>query len=570
MTTAAGWAFILDTRASNHLLIIGAPDVRFVSALSHYCKSISVVHFDSKIPSSIEAKEQEQGAGNATYLQARWDHQRLSLPSEHYDGVIIWNIDCLYPKNQQDSSEESTNHLNTFHSEIYRILKRNGYLFVGHRNRFGYNRLVSYMRHPMSCTRGRARNQYVSKRLVLGGIRNAGFHEEKRYHLITDGEVISEVLMENKYRSAKNSFTLKEIIRSRLLSGVLSRVFAPSVGIIYAKNEYQASYLECLLNELANKLVPYEHREDLYAKKYLVLPGKVIISIGPKHTKYGNWIVILPLNHEIHERLRHEADTLVKLHEMSYTIKHLVPKYLLQNEYQGQKYFVQQEIPGTTIDAPIRDLDRITRNALKVILKLHNESKRDVIVDEKLYTELYHEPLLRVAEKLGPTATALTVRLDSTLRRNLLGKQARLVWAHGDYKIENLMIDPVRHTVSGIIDWDLSKQNGLPYLDLMYLIAYNRVIREAEGIDEIFINIFINNGFTEVERSLCDEYCQAISLRNSEIAILIAMFWIYHVAYRIEVDATNKHELDQHLNTLQVIEDRTSVFFKHNQEVAAK
>ncbi len=106
---------------------------------------------------------------------------------------------------------------------------------------------------------------------------------------------------------------------------------------------------------------------------------------------------------------------------------------------------------------------------------------------------------------------------------------------HGDYKIENLLFDPKTLQVTGIIDWDLSRKTGLPLLDLLYLIAYNRVIREAGEIETIFLDCILPGKFSEFERAARDEYIGKTGMDAGFADILTVMFWIHHVAYRIEV-----------------------------------
>lgn len=558
MKVEAGWIFILDTRQSNHLLLVNTPDEKLASALSHSCKTIYIIHFDSDILQRIEVKMKAQGIHNATYVNARWGYQLPLLPSEYFDGVIFSNVDRMHMVNQQSTEMDRLNYLNVFFSEMKRVLKKNGFVFASLRNRFGYNRFTSLLHYRRRESDSCKTDKPMSKRTVLASIKNAGFNEITRYNLITDGEHVSEVILERKYRPSKNSFTLKEKMRAQLLSGALSDYFSPSVGVVFAKNYSQQNYLDGLLDELRKIVVSEEYRDDFHVKKYLVLPGKVILSIGHRYKKYGVWIVILPLNRVVLERLRHEANILKEIHEAPNAVKRFVPKFLLQSEYLGQTFFVQQEIPGTTIDAPVRDLDRITRYALNVLLQLHKENVRDVVIDEKLYTELCRDPLLRVVEKIGTSAATIIKNIETKLSTILMNRRVKLVWAHGDYKIENLMIDPKFLTVSGIIDWDLSSKNGLPFMDLIYLIVYNRVIRGMTNIDEIFIDIFINNGASEEERNLCNEYCKVIDLKKNELDMLINMFWIYHVAYRIDIDMSDRSVLERHLNMLRVIENRTS------------
>lgn len=125
---------------------------------------------------------------------------------------------------------------------------------------------------------------------------------------------------------------------------------------------------------------------------------------------------------------------------------------------------------------------------------------------------------------------------------------------HGDYKIENLMFDPGSLQVSGVIDWDLSRKTGLPLLDLLYLIAYNRVIREGREIEEIFLDCILPGKLSEFERAAHDEYIGKTGMDAGVADILTAMFWIYHVAFRIEVDSGAGSSMENMFLALNAVE----------------
>ncbi len=81
-----------------------------------------------------------------------------------------------------------------------------------------------------------------------------------------------------------------------------------------------------------------------------------------------------------------------------------------------------------------------------------------------------------------------------------------------DYKIENVLIDPASHGITGVIDWDYSQEAGLPLLDLLYLFAYNRTIRTGRPLEEVFIGALLADDYDPLERELYDAYVRGLDL----------------------------------------------------------
>jgi aminoglycoside phosphotransferase (APT) family kinase protein len=73
-----------------------------------------------------------------------------------------------------------------------------------------------------------------------------------------------------------------------------------------------------------------------------------------------------------------------------------------------------------------------------------------------------------------PSADALHARLAATVPAS-----TRTAIVHGDYRLDNLMIDPRTMTVAAVLDWEMATL-GDPFTDLGLLVAYWDVMGQAE------------------------------------------------------------------------------------------
>jgi hypothetical protein len=280
-------------------------------------------------------------------------------------------------------------------------------------------------------------------------------------------------------------------------------------------------------------------------KRYQILSGKVILSVGQACTPYGEKIIVLPLNAHVAARRRHEAIMLQTLACTGVQLASMIPTFYGEGCVHRQQYFVQSELPGVSVDVDGPWLYEITQRAAQLLCTFHAETARSQIIDDAVFTRLFSHPLQCCIDKLGATIKDSVGPIEAILREQVCGRRMPGVWTHGDYKIENVLID--RHTLAirGVIDWDLSQPEGLPLLDLLYLIAYNRVIREGKTIADFFLDHILPKRFSPFEESVYHAYIWGIDIDSVIIDALHIMFWVHHVAYRVESSQFLEHMLEK-------------------------
>lgn len=538
MLDYAGWRFILEPKKMERILCLGTVSESVTLSISQICHQLLVVYFDSSVLQAVRQNLDNQGLTKISYIKASENEISLPFPDEHFDGFIFNSLDQSLLPQAVLAAPNVLFALHLFFSEIYRVLKKESFVYFGLQNKYGYDKLANILLKMDTSDGGYTRSGYhiFSFRTLKRAISKAKFERTKSYKLLTDGDVVREIVLEKSYKPSKNSFLFKEKIKQYILNSLFSSFLAPSLAILCFKGQPGPSYLDELIRDLIKRrILSNDSSEAFVVKRYLILPGKVILSVGQVQQPYGEKIVILPFITSVLDRLRHETRILQSLHQEHLRIQPLVSEFFLEGEFYGQVYFVQQEMPGTSIDAPVSSLDEITWRALQVLTDFHRETLQEVTLHDDLFDALFSNPLHRVIEKIGSLASPSLYRIEAMLRTALVGKLLKIVWMHGDFKIENLMIDPKSLEINGIIDWDLSRKVGLPFLDLLYLLAYNRVIREKKSIEQILLDYIIPAKLSRFEQTAQKEYLRALNIGIDFAELLTFMFWIYHIAYRIEI-----------------------------------
>lgn len=558
MRNYLGCRFVLEAGKAERLLWLEGSDGSAVRSLASVAGELFVVHFDGSDMRVVRESLADQGIGNVTFTQLLAHDNSLPFSDDSFDAVVMPDgIHTCFLQNSLGAQNVGSA-LHSLFAEVYRVLKCGGYVYVDLRNKYSYKRISELFRKAGNRDRDQGADGDPSVGLLKNVMSASGFDGIDVYKLLGSNGVVEEVILSGQYRSAKNSFTFKQEVKNVLLSSPLARVFAPSLGIVATKGSGRPRYLDVLVGELAKVgILPNCGDRRCIVKRYLVLPGKVILSIGDVGRRYGEKIVILPLDVAVLDRLRDEAMTLEALHDATLSIQSLIPRFFMEGELGGQVYFVQQEMPGTSVDAPVASLEKMTSRAVRLLIDFHSQTTQEITLNDESFGILFSSLLRRVVEALGPGIASSIDRIEEITRAVLYGKRFSLVWMHGDFKIENLIFDPDSLQISGIIDWDLSRKDGYPLIDLMYLIAYNRVIREGREVEEILLDCMVPQEFSDFEREIWDEYMCALGIGEDLVGILIMVFCMHHLAYRRDVAACTGKTIENMLLVLAAVEEMT-------------
>ncbi|MEM7113926.1 MAG: phosphotransferase [Chloroflexota bacterium] len=217
--------------------------------------------------------------------------------------------------------------------------------------------------------------------------------------------------------------------------------------------------------------------------------------------------------------------------------RELLPRVLADGEVEGQKFFVEQIVPGVD-SRDVFDTNerrrRIVTNAAMMMSQIHQNTASVVLVDDRLFDRwfahrfgLLHEVYAQQT-KVGSTEAALA-RLEARLRDNIVGKQLAVSWIHGDFSPGNILVSPDTLGVTGIIDWDLAEANILPHIDLYHLLLATRMMEQSLELGDVVRDLLQGGEWESHETAVLQAAQAALPGEAVDDDTLILLTWLWHV-----------------------------------------
>jgi hypothetical protein len=174
------------------------------------------------------------------------------------------------------------------------------------------------------------------------------------------------------------------------------------------------------------------------------------------------------------DRNREFTDRIHALSALDTRHRALVPRSLGRFESGGGGFLVERRMPGMLAwklrrgSAP---WDRVLAESVIFIEALGQASGERRLLDDAAFDRLVGDDL----RSLEASFTGAAPRRDlssvgAALRAALGGREARIVWGHGDYGFGNLLCDPTTGALTGVIDWDTHVETELEGVDRANLL----------------------------------------------------------------------------------------------------
>jgi aminoglycoside phosphotransferase (APT) family kinase protein len=210
-----------------------------------------------------------------------------------------------------------------------------------------------------------------------------------------------------------------------------------------------------------------------------------------------------------------------------------VPRLLKRFSFGAGDCVVMDRIPGVTLDRDMPVLEAVTDEALAFLLRLHRVTAVPTPMDEAGYERLI-SPLLNAAAQRNPALESAIAQWNVPLRRHLAGTVLPAVFQHGDFKVENVIYEPGSGRLMSVIDWEHARQPGLPVLDPLYLLIYNRIIRGAEPLGAVN-QVVVESQLEQDETARLCRYTQALGLDDRLMPVWRALFLAHHIGCRMHL-----------------------------------
>jgi len=341
-------------------------------------------------------------------------------------------------------------------------------------------------------------------------LKSAGFKRQRFYPLLPRGNNMFEIVLDNNGTGRK-----KSSVKDCLTNFPLMRFFLPAYAVVAGKNgTIGSNFIEACVQAIGIGK-PY--------KCIMGHPDTLLIISDDK-------IVRIPLDHLSRVRCRINQ---IALKGLSRTMMAgFAPHFLSGGSFLSQTYSCETKVLGVVVDEPIPRMEVLVQKAAELITRFHEETCKGIILNEAAYQRLFGREFSILKSYVNEEYKGRLGQVEEDLKRQVMGKELRVVWCHGDYKIENVLFDDRNWEVSGVIDWDLSRENGLPLLDIFYLLLYKDSLFSKKSIGRVLRERALKMDFTALERSVISAYAAQIKVSEEFWPALLVMFWVNHISRR--------------------------------------
>jgi len=307
----------------------------------------------------------------------------------------------------------------------------------------------------------------------------------------------------------------------------MGKYFFDSPVFVVSKKLPQDSFLESLLRRMQEQLGLRELPKILNN----IISNQNTLVFFLELEADGKAVLKLPLCKTSLERVESDRKMIEKAHEISAPeVQLMLPRLLCYDILHGQPYFARTFVPGVSARLLVHsreEYSRVVADAAEILLQWHKTSHRVVEVTPEI-CERHFVSYFRQARPYLPAHHGLLDEIQSFLQEASLGQPLALGLMHGDFHLNNLMIDPATRRISGILDWDMGEIDGLPMLDLFHLLVSKERGLLDWGIGEAFNKVLLPSAFDPEERQLVEEFRCALGISEQMLLCLKIAYWARH------------------------------------------
>jgi len=275
------------------------------------------------------------------------------------------------------------------------------------------------------------------------------------------------------------------------------------------------------------------HKKKYFIENiYFIKPNGALLAVNELNNKY---------------MLRITSDSLGKKRLLSNNFalnlleeKHITVAPSLYQEINHGKYLcsVEECFKGKNItEKEINNnnsRNKICRQATDILISIHTETSSEKLLVDELYNDMIVRPVTDARDLFPDKYSSIFDLIEKHFKKTLWKKKLNLVLSHGDYSVDNIMIE--NGLITGVIDWEYSKSSGLPLVDLMFFICSVYKKKNKTNIIDAMQKIILDNEINGLENSCVDSYCDSLSITNDLNPPLRLMCIVMFIAYRLEIN----------------------------------
>lgn len=493
----------------------------------HYGKYLTNCNPKAEFPAEYESLFLEQ---NIVWDDASIDPDQLS--KEKCGGIVINDLNKLADTIGQKSNRLLNQILDSCgHGENCET-REAAFVYVGARNKIDYQQII---RPILAIGNYWKKRNWINKEKIISILEKHDYRQIHAFPILQQEGGVEEIVFGSRYKSKENTFGLKERIKEFMLGRWGLDKFATGHGILACRTDAD-SFLVLLLAEIRSALPDQEQPDGaIHIHRFLsmLLPRKVIMTTGTKRKE--KWVIIISYWERVSERRERESSILLALDERKLSKYAKSPKFYLAGKWRGARYHVIEAIEGVTIDIVQPGLSQLAQRVLAHIYVFHNKTLGTKHIDEAGYEQVFGWIFRTARSKYGNNNDILEkiFEIDDLVKKAVMGGEVRVAWMHGDYKIENVIFDKNTGEINGVIDWEHSRECGWPFVDLWYLLVYNRQIQTGEDFYRTSSNMCFQGDLSEWERESVNKYIKLLGYDHKLSRIMTGLFVLHHIICRM-------------------------------------
>jgi aminoglycoside phosphotransferase (APT) family kinase protein len=215
----------------------------------------------------------------------------------------------------------------------------------------------------------------------------------------------------------------------------------------------------------------------------------------------------------------------------------VIPRAVARGTCEPYDYFVEECLTGHGgLSEGTRRQDGWAREPAEFLSALHETTAQPVLIGDSELQRLILEPIERLSRACGSeSADRVLRRVSVRCEEGLRGRTLPLVRTHGDFTESNCLFDGDGR-LSGVVDWEVSEERGLPLLDLLQLLPVagedSRAARWRRF--DAWMDLF-RQPHDVLEDPVMGRYVRSMDVEAGSIPALLLAQWVTHAADRAAV-----------------------------------
>ncbi|ADJ28629.1 methyltransferase domain-containing protein [Nitrosococcus watsonii] len=556
------WKLLLRLPSNAHVLDLGCGLGNLTKNIAPSADSVYALDLTFERLKFAQMRFEQFNPDDHIVLLAGGDGTSLPFPDESLDcvtlsGVLEWVADDSSAWERGNSRLEkamgaflsffgATNPRKIqlrFLSEIRRVLKPEGQLFIAIENRLSYRYFGGRRDHHSGLwfasllprflanlySTAVARRPYRTYTYSINGYRRllsaAGFPRQEIYGLAPGYTHLAELIplrTEKGLWRPPGSQGLNRIRRSRH--------FVPAYGIVASPQAPTGLSLAEKIAAAIESQLGFKERSVFFTHFYTTGKAKGVIK---GHAGDCPIVVKLPFNDSVIADAKNNHRFLQQAAQME-KLRELLPQALAAGKIQGMPYYVESRVEGQPLRAELGKQNHTdVLKAVSGFLQMLNSDLHEQALEElsgEFYQGQVSLPLEQVASALE--APALIEKAQAYFRDQLYGLRVRRGRVHGDFSTSNIFIQEFQ--ISGVIDWDNADFLGIPVLDaLNYLESAYRYLNAEMSLAQTIPLLAHKERLDKKEQQFLEESYHHCGIDSSHHVAFVSLYWLRHVAQQL-------------------------------------